>query len=224
VSVCDARAKAFALAISQPKGLLMKNHFRLTASLLALAASFTLAAGAQAQTAAPSHTGMYNAGGSYADLNVGQSDFSLDNGLNAFDSNEGDTTYGVRIGSYFNENLGVELGYTDFGSVNRGGGNTRARGINLSLVGKLPLSPAFNLLGKIGTTYSDTDVSAAPVGVSGIVSGSETGFGLSYGVGVEYAFNPKWSATLQYESQDLKFAGDRNERIGVTSLGVRYHF
>lgn len=200
----------------------MKKSLRITASLLVVAASFTLVGVAQAQNANTNTTPSYRAGGAYFDLNVGRSDFSLGNGIGVWDSDEGNTAYSAHIGSYFNDNMGMELGYTDFGKINRAGGSTRARGISLSLVGKLPLSPSFNLLGKIGTTYSDTDTSANPA--SGVATGSENGFGLSYGVGAEYAFTPQWSALLQYESHDLKFAGDSNERVGVTTLGVRYRY
>jgi OOP family OmpA-OmpF porin len=140
----------------------MKKSLRNTASLLAIAASFSLAGMAQAQSTNTNTnaTPSYRAGGGYFELNAGQSDYSVGNGIGAWNSDEGDTAYGARIGNYFNDNLGFEVGYTDFGSINRGGGSTRARGINLSLVGKFPLSPAFNLLGKIGTTYSDTETSA----------------------------------------------------------------
>jgi opacity protein-like surface antigen len=86
----------------------------------------------------------------------------------------------------------------------------------------MPLNPAFNLLGKLGTTYSRTEVSSDPA--SGVVAGSENGWGLSYGLGVEYVFSPQWSTVLQYESQKMKFAGDRDERVGNTSLAVRFAY
>jgi OmpA-OmpF porin, OOP family len=210
------------MATTQRKGPFMKKSLRITTGLLAVAASFTLAAGAQAQDASPTYSSMVNAGGAYVDLNIGRSDYSLGNGIGVWDSDQGDTAYNARIGSYFNANLGMEMGYTDFGTINRAGGSTRARGVNFSLVGKFPVTPAFNLLGKVGTTYSSTDVSADAR--SGVATGNATGFGLSYGLGVEYAFTPKWSALLQYESHDLKFAGDNKERVGVTTMGVRYLF
>ena len=200
----------------------MKKSLRISTSLLAVAATFTLAAGVQAQTNTTRTGPMVAVGASYADFNVGRSDFSVDNGIGFPDRDDGDTAYSAHIGSYFNENFGLELGYTDFGSINRAGGETSARGINLSLVGKYPITPEFNVLGKIGTTYSDTDVSASPT--SGVATGSENGFGLSYGLGVEYAFTPQWSALLQYESHKMKFAGDADERIGMASIGVRYRY
>ncbi len=199
----------------------MKKSFRNAASLLAVAASFTLAGVAQAQSTTTT-TPSYGAGGSYFGLSAGQSDFSVGNGIGFWNTDDGDTAYSAQIGSYFNDNVGMEIGYTDFGTVNRAGGSTRARGINFSLVGKYALSPAFNLLGKIGTTYSDTDTSANLL--SGVPTGSANGFGLSYGIGAEYAFTPKWSAVLQYDSHDVQFAGDHTDRIGVTTLGVRYRY
>ena len=198
----------------------MKKLNHIMTSLLVAAASLTVAASAQAQNTLSSN--MYVPGSGYVGLSVGQSDYSLGNGIGVFGSDQGNTSYGVHGGGYFNNNFGVEIGYTDFGSVNRAGGTTKADGINLSLIGKMPLNPSFNLLGKIGTTYSRTDVTANPA--SGIVAGSENGFGLSYGIGVEYVITPQWSTVLQYESQDMKFAGDRDDRVGNTSLSARYRF
>lgn len=205
----------------------MKKLNRVMTGLLVAAASMTFAAGAQAQNRMPGNqSSMYVPGSGYVGLSVGKSDFVLDDDISVFGSDfgsdKGDTSYGVQAGGYFNNNFGIELGYTDFGTVNRAGGSTTADGINLSLIGKMPLNPSFNLLGKVGTTYSRTDVTANPA--TGIASGSESGFGLSYGIGVEYVFTPQWSAVLQYESQDMKFAGDRDDRVANTSVGVRYRF
>jgi OOP family OmpA-OmpF porin len=200
----------------------MKKTTLIATSLLLAVTTFS----AQAQTSksanAANRTSMLAPGSAYVDLSLGMSDFSVGNGFDNFDSDDGDTSYSLRAGSYFNENLGLELGYTDFGSVPRAGGTTKADALSLSLVGKLPLSPAFNLLGKIGTTWGRTNVSASPA--SGVPSGSESGFVLSYGVGAEYAFTPQWSAILQYETAKLKFAGDRTDDVANTTLGVRYKF
>ncbi len=189
-----------------------------SATVLALAA---LAAGASAQ-AQNSNYSLNAPGASYVGVNVGKSDFSVGNGNGIFSSESKDTAYSIYGGSYFNNNLGMEVGFTDFGKINRAGGTTKAQGFNVSLVGRLPLSPAFNLLGKVGTTYGRTDVSSSPV--SGVASGSESGFGVSYGVGAEYAFNPQLSAVLQYDSHDLKFAGNGRDRVSATTAGLRYKF
>jgi OOP family OmpA-OmpF porin len=202
----------------------------LSATVLAVAA-LAAATGAQAQSSSTSSsTGMstssnysfYAPGSRYFGLNVGQSDFSLPNGAGGFASDNKDTSYNIYGGSYFNNNFGLELGYTDFGKINRAGGQTDAKGINLSLVGRLPLSNSFNLLGKLGTTYSHTRVSSSPA--SGIAAGTESNWGVSYGIGAEWAFTPALSAVLAWDEHDVKFIGTGNERISTTSLGLRYRF
>lgn len=191
--------------------------------LLVAAAVCTVAMGAQAQSQSPSSpAGLYAPGSSYVELGIGKSDYSLGNGIGFSDSDEGDTAYSIRGGNFFNSNVGMEIGYTNFGSVHRAGGTTKAEGINLSLLGRMPINQNFNLLAKVGTTYSKTDVSSSLA--SGVVAGSESEFGLSYGIGAEYLFTPQWSGVLQYESQNMKFAGDRTDRVGVTSLSARYRF
>ncbi len=165
---------------------------------------------------------MYSPGSSYIGLNVGQSDYSLGSGTNVFPSDQKDTAYGISAGSYFSPNFGLEVGYTDFGKATRGGGETEAMGFNVSLLGRLPLSPQFNLLGKLGTTYGRTEVSSRPG--SGITAGKEDGFGISYGIGAEYSFTPQVSAVLQYDEHDLKFAGSGRDRISATTVGLRYRF
>ena len=59
---------------------------------------------------------------------------------------------------------------------------------------------------------------------SGVAAGKETGFGVSYGLGAEYVFNPQLSAVLQYDEHRLKFAGEGRDRISATTVGLRYRF
>ena len=165
---------------------------------------------------------MYAPGSAYIGFNVGQSNYRLNNGNGAFGIERGKTTYNLYGGSYFNDYVGLELGYTDFGRINRGGGDTKADGFNIGVVGKLPLSPSFYLLGRLGTTYGRTDVSSNIA--SGVRAGKETGWGASYGIGAEFAFNPQLSAVLQYDMYNLKFAGGNRDSINTTSLGLRYKF
>lgn len=207
------------------KGFIMKKSNRLITSLFVAAASLTAVVGVQAQNSEPSPNSgysMYSPGKGYIGLNAGRSDFKVGNGISVFTHDQGDVAYSIYAGSYFNNNFGFEVGYTDFGSVSRAGGNTKADGLNLSLVGKLPLNGVFNLLGKVGTTYGRTEVSSAPG--SGVTAGSERGFDWSYGLGAEYAFSQQWSAVLQYDEHYLKFVGSGRDRISVTTLGVRYGF
>jgi OOP family OmpA-OmpF porin len=193
-----------------------------SATVLAVAA-LTAGAGAQAQM---SNYALYGPGSGYVGLNIGQSDYSLEGGLSGFGFNfnadDKDTAVNIYTGSFFHPNLGLELGYTNFGKIDRAGGETKAEGINLSLVGRAPVNSQFNLLGKLGTTYGWTDVSALPA--TGIASGDEKGFGVSYGLGAEYVFSPQLSAVLQYDEHRLKFSNTGRDRISATSVGLRYRF
>lgn len=192
-----------------------KSH--LLSSVLSIAlCSVVAVSAAQAQSRQQASDSSFLGG------SIGRTDYSLDNGSGIFDSQKGRTAYNIHAGKFFNPNFGVELGYTDFGRIDRGGGSTKANGANLSVLAKFPVSDVVNILGKMGATYSHTDVSSAPS--SGVISGTDHGFGLSYGVAAEFVINAAWSALLQYDSHKLHFAGDRDDRVGVTSLGIRVNF
>ncbi len=71
----------------------MKKYNRIMASLLVAGAALTMAAGAQAQN---SMSSIYVPGSGYVGLTAGQSDYSLDNGIGVFGSDQGDRVYRLR--------------------------------------------------------------------------------------------------------------------------------
>ena len=107
------------------------------------------------------------------------------------------------------------------GSADRIGGRTKAQGVNLSLIGRAPLSEQFDVFGKVGTTYGRTRTN----GFQGfdVATGKDDGFGLSYGLGVRWNFTPQWSAVLEWERHRFHFADGRND-VDLTSVGVQYRF
>lgn len=204
---------------------MMKNSRRSLTGLTVAVAFLAVAAGAQAQSSMSSATSgsMWPAASqSYIGLSGGRSDFELGNGIGLFNHDQNDNAYSINAGTYPFNNFGFEVGYTDFGQIDRAGGRTQADGINLSLIGRLPLGTSFNLLGKLGTTYGRTDVSSDPS--SGVGAGTESGFGWSYGVGAEFTFSPQWSAVLQYDEHRLKYVGGHRDSLSTTTLGARYRF
>lgn len=194
------------------------SGFALAAAAL-LGATQALAQGGGFSTGASS---WYAPNSTYLGFNAGKSNYSLGSGAGGFAFDKRDTGYSLYGGGYFNNHFGVELGYSNFGRISRAGGSTKAEGINLSLVGRLPLASSFSLIGKVGTTYGRTNVSSLPA--SGVAAGRETGFGLSYGVGAEYAITPNWSAVLQWDEHDLKFPGGNRDGVSSTSVGLKYRF
>jgi opacity protein-like surface antigen len=125
---------------------------------------------------------------------------------------------GAMLGNYW----GVEVGYLDLGRMAREGGKTRAQGLNLSLVGKAPLAKSFGVFGRVGATYGRTETST--LGGSPLAAGSEHGFGLSYGAGLSYDITPRLSATLEWDSNDFRFAGGGRDPVRSTSLGLQYRY
>lgn len=203
----------------------MKNASKLSLALATALASFVMAGGAQAQSmsnSSSSSNSMFTPGSAYLGFNLGQSNFRLNNGAGGFASQQRKNSYNIYGGAYFGQYVGAQIGYTDFDRINRAGGSTYANGVTLSLVGRLPVATSFNLLGRVGTTYSRTEVSSSPA--SGITPGKESSWGASYGIGAEYAFSPNWSGVVQYDEYRMKFAGTGRDRVNVTSLGVRYTF
>ena len=198
----------------------------LISGLCVAVASLAVAAGAHAQSSSSGSSSSasnsrYSSGNSYVGLSAGTTDFKLGNGTGLYGAESRNTAYSIYGGSYFRDsNLGMELGYTDFGRINRAGGTTKADGINLSLIGRLPMGSSFNLLGKVGGLYSRTDVSTG-VG-SGVTAGSTNDLDWTYGVGLEFAFARQWSAVLQYDENFMKFAGSARDKVTNLALGVRY--
>lgn len=205
---------------SRPRGAVRTGHLTLARLTVCLAMPF--AVGCVSAQMAPTPGYAYSPG--YVDLTIGSSDYSKpSNGIGIFSNDQRATAYSVSMGNYvFSPNWGVEVGYTDFGSVNRAGGRTTADGIHLHLIGRAPLNPQWNLLGKVGTTYGRTDVGSSPS--SGVPSGSERDFGWSYGLGVEVQLATQWSGVLLYEEHTMKFPGSSSDRISATKLGLRYHY
>lgn len=157
----------------------------------------------------------------YIGLNIGQPDWSIPCSGGVFGCSEGNTSYNIYTGGMFNEYFGAELGYVDFGRFERGGGRTRAAGVNLSLVGNFPLG-AFNVYGKIGTLYGRTNVTSNPI--SGLATGKRSGWEGSYGVGVGYQLSQRSMVVLEWNRYDLDFADVGRRDITTTSLGYVYRF
>lgn len=147
---------------------------------------------------------------------------------------DSDTGWKVYGGYLFNPtvtlepNIGVELGYIDFGEFTGSGGgasdNWEATGISLSLVGLLPLEHQFSLLAKIGATRWDVDDQFTVGGIP--FAASETGTDFSFGVGAQYDFTQQVGARLEWER--FTDVGDENitgqSDLDLLSLSAVFQF
>lgn len=118
------------------------------------------------------------------------------------------------VGSFW----GVELGYLDKAPLFAN--EPRTQGLNLSLVGRAPLGESFGVFGKVGSNYGRGDTGP---GVAPALAG-ESSSGFAYGAGMSYSFTPRLSATLEWDSNDLRFIGGTRDPVRSTSLGLRYRY
>lgn len=157
----------------------------------------------------------------YVGISGGKGDYDVPctAGFRCDDSN---TALKIYTGGMFNQYFGVELGYLQGGEVDRAGGDVKARGVNVSLIGLLPINETFEVFGKVGGTYGWTKTSASAL--SGAATGDEEGAGASYGVGLNVFFTPNWGAVVEWERHRFHFAGDRKDDVELTTVGLKYRF
>lgn len=191
-----------------------------SASLFAGLSALAFTTQAQAQSTTSGRYGLDAPNASYFEVKAGQSQFNNDCGV-LYGCDRKDTSYGITYGREINPNYAVEVGYTDHGKVSRGGGDTKAQSANVSLVGKLPMD-RFALFGKLGAVYGKTSTSTALI--SDVQAGNGYGWGATYGVGVSYDLTQNVTVALQWEEANLHFAGEGQEKVNGTNLGVRFKF
>ena len=130
------------------------------------------------------------------------------------------TGFKVYTGGKFSRYFGVELGYVNLGEADRNGGDIKAQGANLGLIGNVPLGDRFNIFGKVGGIYSWTKVQSP---FAGVQTGRRDGLGLSYGAGLQYDINKVVAVRADWDRYRLKFVNDRDDS-DLYSVGVVFKF
>lgn len=156
----------------------------------------------------------------YIGAGLGKSDYDTGCGSTGSCKNP-DLAGKIYAGGMFNPYWGLEFEYIHMGRAERGGGHTRAHGLNLSFVGRVPLGDVFAVFGKAGATYGRTETTADAG--SGISTGDENGFGPSFGVGVSVDFTRNLTGMLEWERHRFEFAGGR-DWVDAATIGVKYRF
>lgn len=132
-----------------------------------------------------------------------------------------DTGFKVYAGGKMSHVLGIEVGYTDFGTIRASGGETEAWAIPVSLTAGVPLGTRFNAFGKVGGLYGRTDVSAS---LDSLVStGHKSGWGWTYGAGATFALTPAIALRADWDRYKLDFSSGRKD-VDMLSAGVQFRF
>jgi OmpA-OmpF porin, OOP family len=102
--------------------------------------------------------------------------------------------------------LTVQLGYGQVTAAPNGA----AEGVNLSVVGRPRIAPDLKFYGRVGTVR----LGASAPGDSG----------MNYGVGLTWGLSPSASATLGWDSYDLRTIGGEARDVRATSLGLQWRY
>jgi hypothetical protein len=156
----------------------------------------------------------------YVGVSAGTSNFGLPGCVAGASCDETDIGFKVYAGGQVSKFFGVELSYVDLGRVDRNGGDVRARGVNLGLIGSLPLADQFNVFGKVGAVYGWTRTGSPLVGVA---TGNKSDMNLSYGVGAQYDIDRQWALRADWDAYRMEFASGR-DTVSLISVGGVYKF
>ena len=149
-------------------------------------------------------------------------------------STDNSSTGGKLFGGYqLSPNFAVEGGYFDLGRFNYSGvtsggtynGNTRSHGLNLDLVGKLPVTDRLSVLGRVGAAYAKTtDSSSSTFAPPATANRSRSETYAKYGVGLEYAITDALSLRGELERYHRINDQIRRGNVDMASIGLVYRF
>lgn len=202
----------------QPK---MKLQSRVTAAtiLVALGAGLPSLVAAQAGTGItwPHQRGFWG----HAGISLGGSELKADcpSGSNCDDTDQAWRIFG---GGRFSNIFGGEVGYIDFGNFRRGGGETDAQGLDLTLMAGVPFANNWSVFGKLGTIYSRTE--ATGTAGPGFSTGKEHGWGPRVGIGLQAGITQNWAVRADLDRYRVKLPGSDKEDIDTLMIGAQYTF
>ena len=182
---------------------------KLIVALIATTAAVGAAQAQTTQTQPRAYVGVGIATADHVNSSVG--------GLTNFDS-DGYKASGKIFGGYeFDQNWGVEAGYTNFDKEDVAGGTVKGSGTYVAGKYSIPLAERVTGYGKLGVAYNERKYSSSTLGQ---VNSYDTG--LYGGVGVEYKLNEKLAVNAEYEryGKDKAFGA----KADVYTVGLKYGF
>lgn len=185
--------------------------------------------------------------GWYAGANVGRSGATIDNaritsgllggGLSTSSITNDDRSTGYKLfgGYQFNRNFAVEGGYFDLGNFGYTAntvplgildGRIKLKGLNLDLVGILPITEKFSVFGRAGVNHADARDSFTGTGAVSVINPNphkrETNY--KFGVGLQYAFTDALAVRGEVERYRINDAVGNRGDIDLVSIGLIYRF
>ncbi|MHB8471927.1 MAG: outer membrane beta-barrel protein [Gammaproteobacteria bacterium] len=185
--------------------------------------------------------------GWYGGANIGRSRAKIDNaritsgllggGLTTTSINDDDRDTGYKIfgGYQFNKNFALEGGYFDLGKFGFTAtttptgtltGNIKLRGLNLDLVGIVPITEKLSAFGRAGATYAQARDSFTGTGAVSVSnpSPSKRDTNYKYGLGLQYALTESLALRAEAERYRINDAVGNKGDIDLVSVGMIYRF
>ena len=200
------------------------------AGLCTLAAA--MAGAAHAQEANYYYFGV-GAGQSHSQLNEGDTTNSLlgtGTGAVLQGNEQQDTAYKIFGGYQFNRNFALEAGYFNLGKFTYNAksptgtlnGTYEVEGLNVDLIGTLPVSESFSVFGRIGAQYANTRDAFSGTGnlTPGSSNPSKRDTNLKVGVGMQYDISPGMQLRGEAERYRINDAFDNRGDINVFSVSL----
>jgi opacity protein-like surface antigen len=189
---------------------------KLIVALTVGAAAMGAAQAQTTQTQPRAYVGVGVATANHEDSSVG--------GLTNFDSDGYKASAKIFGGYEFDQNWGVEAGYTDFRNSNfnysnngtNASGNTKGYGYYVAGKYNVPVNDQFSVYGKLGLQHSERKLESAALNLK------DTDTGAYGGVGLQYNINQQVALTAEYERYGK--SKDFGAKADVWTVGARYSF
>ncbi len=183
----------------------------------------------------------------YAGANAGQSRARIDDarisasllgsGFASSTIADDDRSTGFKLfgGYQFNRNLALEGGYFDLGrfgfnatTVPAGtlDGRIQLRGLNLDLVGRLPVSDRFSVFGRVGINYAEARDSFSGTGAVRVLDPNprKHDANIKFGAGLQYDFTEALGVRAEVERYRINDAVGNKGDVDLFSVGLVYRF
>jgi OOP family OmpA-OmpF porin len=153
----------------------------------------------------------------------------------AFNADERDTGYKLYVGKQLNRNFALEMGYFDLGKFGFNATSTPAgalagdvsfRGVNLDLVGQLPLSERISLYARVGAQYARSHAHFSGNRLFAVTSPDQTSNKLNAkaGLGVEFKMTEALALRAEVERYRLNDAVGNRGDVDLASVNLVYKF
>jgi OOP family OmpA-OmpF porin len=128
---------------------------------------------------------------------------------------DNDTAWKVFGGYKITERLSAEAAYVNLGDIHKTSGgtvqNSDVSAFTASAIGSMPINDQIDIFGKVGAMRWSSDNTA----------GSESGFGMTYGVGAKMNISERTKLRAEWEKlPDIETAPGEETDVNMLSVGV----